>query len=434
VWGATWRGVVTGLVAVGADLVTRFFDWHFLENWTLLALALLASWMTLAAVRRVAQGSDEGFPAKTAAVVLIGFVLHIFVAAITSTVLLTTAEWAREQLRASPAAMQATFEVEPYTPPQPLIARTSGSRLRETPFARPDVRILALTTSEQPLNVVGRSQQADGVWYQVILSDGPRAYIRGDQLTPAPPRPLPTAEPKPALPDASAPAGAATNEPLPSPAPRPTAPTNGRPTLPRGYTEAAIGNTLTLTGADGTVVAIYFRSDGSYVRQAGGSSVNGRWRRSDSRICTQHSGAAETCVDDSVPRNVGDTWTVRTNQGLIRYSILAGQVSTPASERPRLIDPPWTSRPTPRDLAEYFPERAAENNITGRVVLDCIVDAAGQLLCRVLSEDPRGYGFADASLRAARDFRVELRTPDGTPTEGASIRLPIQWRLERPRR
>jgi protein TonB len=50
----------------------------------------------------------------------------------------------------------------------------------------------------------------------------------------------------------------------------------------------------------------------------------------------------------------------------------------------------------------------------------------------ILSEEPGGWGFGDASIRLAqREFQVRPQTVDGQPTDGGSVTFPISWRLPR---
>ncbi|HYD73954.1 MAG TPA: energy transducer TonB, partial [Candidatus Binatia bacterium] len=76
----------------------------------------------------------------------------------------------------------------------------------------------------------------------------------------------------------------------------------------------------------------------------------------------------------------------------------------------------WVERPTGQDFARNYPHDAIRNNIEGRVVLDCLVGADGRLSCAVISENPPGHGFGDASLRISREFRAARKTVDGRST------------------
>jgi protein TonB len=103
----------------------------------------------------------------------------------------------------------------------------------------------------------------------------------------------------------------------------------------------------------------------------------------------------------------------------------------PAPPNPGIItNPTFLQRPSGQDFARYFPPRALERGQSGRVMLDCLVAADGRISCSVSSEDPPGWGFGEASIRAAREFRVAPSTVDGRPTSGGRIRVPMAWRAQ----
>jgi len=119
-------------------------------------------------------------------------------------------------------------------------------------------------------------------------------------------------------------------------------------------------------------------------------------------------------------------------------------IAPPTPQPPTLTEDPIGGRSgpsiTPADFgvlpdgskfAIYYPRRALERGIQGRVQLTCSVNAQHRLAsCVVLQEDPAGWGFGDASMRMAqREFRVNPQTVDGQPTDGGTITFPIRWRM-----
>jgi protein TonB len=89
--------------------------------------------------------------------------------------------------------------------------------------------------------------------------------------------------------------------------------------------------------------------------------------------------------------------------------------------------------PPPSLLDAYYPPAARAAGLEGYVVLSCINEANGKLThCSVVEEKPKGQGFGQASLQAAPVFRLELKTKEGVPVEGARVRIPIRWRLDHP--
>lgn len=99
----------------------------------------------------------------------------------------------------------------------------------------------------------------------------------------------------------------------------------------------------------------------------------------------------------------------------------------PVSGPPEITNPRWVRQP--RDLARYYPARALAREQTGSVLLNCRVDVGGALHCSVLSETPVGWGFGDAALRIAQDYRMVPATRDGVAVEGRyRMRVPFEVR------
>lgn len=98
---------------------------------------------------------------------------------------------------------------------------------------------------------------------------------------------------------------------------------------------------------------------------------------------------------------------------------------------PSITAADFIQRPDGNDLVRYYPDRALERERTGRATVRCGVNATGRLVsCSVVSEDPSGWGFGEASVRAAqREFRVRPQLENGQPTDGGNITFTISWRL-----
>jgi periplasmic protein TonB len=89
----------------------------------------------------------------------------------------------------------------------------------------------------------------------------------------------------------------------------------------------------------------------------------------------------------------------------------------------------WVEQPGAQDFARWYPQRALDANVGGRVTIDCLVGAEGRLSCTVVSEEPLDYGFGDATLAISREFRLAPQTTNGTPTAGGRMRRTIRWVL-----
>ena len=105
----------------------------------------------------------------------------------------------------------------------------------------------------------------------------------------------------------------------------------------------------------------------------------------------------------------------------------------PAGYMPPVVHMPWKTIPSRSDIAANYPPRALAMKIEGHVAIKCRATAQRLLSdCVVLSEDPAGFGFGEATLKLAAFFRLKPSNEDGAPPEGGSIRLPIRWALPKP--
>lgn len=105
---------------------------------------------------------------------------------------------------------------------------------------------------------------------------------------------------------------------------------------------------------------------------------------------------------------------------------LCGQASADEVVAPKLL-----KRPSNEELLRVLPARAVKEGKEGSATLECQTTTAGTLRnCKVLSEDPEGYGFGPAGVLLAPSFRVSPRTVDGQSTEG-TYTLKINWDVDR---
>jgi|CXWL01.1.fsa_nt_gi protein TonB len=99
----------------------------------------------------------------------------------------------------------------------------------------------------------------------------------------------------------------------------------------------------------------------------------------------------------------------------------------PAPPSPVLTGYTWLQQPNGDDYARYYPDRAEQREQGGTATISCLVGGDGRIACTVVSEDPPGWGFGEASLRVSRHFRVAPQTRDGTPTSGGRFTRTIRW-------
>jgi protein TonB len=96
-----------------------------------------------------------------------------------------------------------------------------------------------------------------------------------------------------------------------------------------------------------------------------------------------------------------------------------------------LQHPDWL-RPADSGQLRFYPPKALEAGIQGRAVIECVVTGDGGLAqCVVIEETPAGYGFGEATIRVAAQFRMKPVSYDGEQTAGRRVRVPLRWALNR---
>ncbi|MDP3494976.1 MAG: hypothetical protein Q8R82_17825 [Hyphomonadaceae bacterium] len=127
------------------------------------------------------------------------------------------------QMQGQPVVSRASYTVEPYAPPgAPITIQGTGVRLRAEPFSTPQTQVLSSGSTGLALNVVGIARLPDWNWYQVVLKNGQKAFIRSD-LTSSPSRGNGQAAPVAPVAVAPVPAPSA-YAPTPPPTPQPYVP------------------------------------------------------------------------------------------------------------------------------------------------------------------------------------------------------------------
>jgi TonB family protein len=119
--------------------------------------------------------------------------------------------------------------------------------------------------------------------------------------------------------------------------------------------------------------------------------------------------------------------------GLKRITATPAVAPGPSAVQPvaMIANPTWIATPDADMFARNYPARALRMNLEGHAVVECTVQADGALSgCSIVSEDPPGAGFGDATLQLTGSFRMAPRTADGTPVAGARVRVPVHWRTD----
>ena len=90
-----------------------------------------------------------------------------------------------------------------------------------------------------------------------------------------------------------------------------------------------------------------------------------------------------------------------------------------------------TLRPQPfaERAAELYPSKAADEEVSGRVVVACTVTPTyGLRDCEVIESSPPGYHFGEAALKIARAMTLpEKDRAKGRP--GEVVRVPIRFKM-----
>lgn len=89
----------------------------------------------------------------------------------------------------------------------------------------------------------------------------------------------------------------------------------------------------------------------------------------------------------------------------------------------------WTERPDASAFERFYPEAARYQDVTGRVVLMCIVRSDTHTDCTIESEEPTGWGFGSAALSISGSFRLLPMVRDGQTLETGRVRVPVAFRL-----
>ncbi len=84
-----------------------------------------------------------------------------------------------------------------------------------------------------------------------------------------------------------------------------------------------------------------------------------------------------------------------------------------------ISDPAWLRSPHDPWTGDFVPDKAARTNQKGLAVVLCIATERGELSdCRILDEEPTGFGFGLGATRVLQDARMKSVSASGVPVAG----------------
>jgi TonB family protein len=88
--------------------------------------------------------------------------------------------------------------------------------------------------------------------------------------------------------------------------------------------------------------------------------------------------------------------------------------------------PKIVAKPTPAQIQAAYPVRALSDQVEGGAIIACTVTERGDLnACHVGREEPAGYGFGQAAVDLAPDFKMSPARIDGDPVGGAPVNIAV---------
>lgn len=104
-------------------------------------------------------------------------------------------------------------------------------------------------------------------------------------------------------------------------------------------------------------------------------------------------------------------------------------VQTPGPVAPPYVTAHWTRFPDSNALGQYYPTRAANDEVEGAATVECtVLDKAGHVHCTALSEIPGNYGFGTATVQMVQD-KGRVDTSQGDVKIGSILRTTVKWKL-----
>ena len=90
----------------------------------------------------------------------------------------------------------------------------------------------------------------------------------------------------------------------------------------------------------------------------------------------------------------------------------------------------WVKKPSVEDMEPYNPDAVLRAHVVGDVLMMCRVRLNRHVhACRVLIEQPKGYGLGMAAVQASEMFRVLPADRGGRPIDDAWVGVPVHYDL-----
>lgn len=94
------------------------------------------------------------------------------------------------------------------------------------------------------------------------------------------------------------------------------------------------------------------------------------------------------------------------------------------------IEADWIRKPLGEELSAFYPLQALAEEKSGAATITCFVSTLGIATdCKVVAEEPKEYGFGNATIEVASVFRFRAKTVFGVPTV-SKVTIPLKWQLD----
>ena len=103
--------------------------------------------------------------------------------------------------------------------------------------------------------------------------------------------------------------------------------------------------------------------------------------------------------------------------------------TTSSASGPSFVKARWTRFPDANALTDYYPARAADDEVEGTATVQCVViDTQGRVSCSTVSETPKGYNFGSQTVKMVQD-KGRVDTSHGDVKIGDVLRTVVHWQL-----